>query len=178
MIEGHVFIATSMDGYIARPDGGLDWLDVAGTEDDHGYADFMSRMDGLIMGRVTFETVLGFGDWPYDKPVVVLSRRTTSLPAHLEGRVTITAEPPRQVMNRLGQEGWRRAYIDGGRVITSFLDERLVTELTVTRIPVLLGAGIPLFGALRRDITLTHLETRNFPTGLVQSRYAIVPMPG
>ncbi|KAA9010393.1 dihydrofolate reductase family protein [Histidinibacterium aquaticum] len=173
MVSGHVFIATSLDGFIARPDGALDWLEVEGATEDHGYDAFMARMDGLVMGRATYETVLGFGDWPYSKPVVVLSRSLTpaDLPASLVDRVRISAAAPREVMAELATEGWARAYVDGGRVIQSFLREGLISEIVITRIPVLLGAGLPLFGALDHDIPLRHAETRSFAGGLVQSRY-------
>ena len=173
MTEGHVFIATSLDGYIARADGGLDWLEVAGTDDDHGYSAFMEDMDGLVMGRGTFETVLGFGDWPYEKPVVVVSRSLAALPPALEGKVRLHRGTPDQVMADLTAEGWARAYIDGGQLITAFLASGLIQRLTLTRIPVLIGGGLPLFGALPHDIALRHVTTRAYDSGLVQSTYEV-----
>lgn len=175
MIEGHVFIATSMDGFIARQDGALDWLDVPGADEDHGYDTFIADMDGLIMGRGTFETVLGFGEWPYEKPVVVMSRSLETVPAALDGRVRLVSQSPREVMDTLAEEGWRRAYVDGGALITSFLEAGLITRMTITRLPVLIGSGLPLFGRLPKDIALRHVETRSFPSGLVQSTYDVRP---
>ena len=173
---GHVFIATSLDGFIARPDGAIDWLDRPGTDEDHGYAAFLSRMDGLLMGRATCETVRGFDiPWPYEKPVVVLSRSLTEaeLPPDLAGRVRIWDASPRAALARLHAEGWARAYVDGGALIRSCLESGLIDEITLTRLPVLIGEGRPLFGPLPADVALIHLGTRSFASGLVQSRYAL-----
>lgn len=176
MVTGHVFIATSLDGFIARPDGGLDWLlSAAGPGEDHGYDRFMGRMDGIVMGRRTYETVLGFGGWPYAKPVVVMSRSLADgdIPDDLRGRVRVTAAAPRHLFDSLSREGWRHAYVDGGAVIRAFLAEGLIEEVILTRAPVLIGDGLPLFGALGRDLRLRHRGTEAFPSGLVQSRYAL-----
>jgi len=176
MITGHVFIATSLDGFIARPDGSIDWLEQPGTDaEDHGYDAFMARMDGLVMGRATFEKVLGFGFWPYEKPVIVLSRSLTpaSLPAEMAGRVRILNATPQEVFAQLEAEGWRHAYIDGGEVIRAFLTAGLISELILTQLPILLGTGLPLFGHLPGDIALRHEGTHSFASGLVQSRYLI-----
>jgi dihydrofolate reductase len=172
MTEGHVFIAASLDGYIARADHGLDWLlQFRDGADDHGYAAFMAGMDGVIMGRGTFDVCRGFEPWPFDCPVVVMSRHLTAadVPEALRGRVEVSAEPPRRLMERLG---WRKAYVDGGQVIRSFLAEALIAEITLTRAPVILGAGRPLF-AEGPEIRLQHLATRSWPSGLVQSRYRV-----
>ncbi|PJE30817.1 Dihydrofolate reductase [Pseudooceanicola antarcticus] len=174
MTSGHVFIATSLDGFIARPDGALDWLPQGGAE-DYGYADFIARMDGIVMGRASYETVRGFGDWPYELPVIVLSH--TLPPGPVEGTTAeVLSAPPEQVMAELASRGWERAYVDGGAVIRDFLAAGLIEEIVLTRVPVLLGAGLPLFGALDGDLTLTHEATRSWPSGLVQSRYH-VPEP-
>jgi dihydrofolate reductase len=181
MVTGHVFIATSLDGYIARPDGGLDWLlsrDAPG--EDHGYDDFLSRMDGIVMGRRSFEAVQALGvPWPYPKSVVVLSRTLApaDLPAEFRGRVEVTSEAPRALFERLSRSGWHRVYVDGGAVIRSFLAAGLIADLILTRIPVLIGQGLPLFGPLTGDLPLRHEGTRAFPSGLVQSRYALLPSP-
>lgn len=178
MTTGHVFIATSLDGYIARSDGGIDWLtSFASSGEDHGYSAFIARMDGLVMGRGTYQKVLTFGTWPYDKPVVVLSRSLTSedVPAELAGRVEVMDGSPREVMDRLTVRGWARAYVDGGKVIQAFLRAGLIEDMTVSRIPVLIGNGLPLFGPLDRDYPLTHIETQAFVSGLVQSKYALLP---
>lgn len=178
MVTGHVFIATSLDGFIARPDGALDWLFAAsGKGEDHGYDRFMAGVDGVVMGRGSFEAVLGFGvPWPYAKPVVVLSRTTSAvnLPKELRGRVAVSDEAPRPLFERLAREGWRRAYVDGGAVIRSFLAEGLIADMVLTRAPVLIGEGRPLFGGAGPDRPLRHIETRAFPSGLVQSRYEVV----
>lgn len=180
MITGHVFIATSLDGYVARktddPEHRLDWLmkqDTVG--EDHGYDAFVDSVDGLVMGRGSFETLLAFEDWPYQKPVVVMSKtlEPEDIPTDLEGKVELTSLPPRDVMNMLEKRGWTRAYIDGGKIIQSFLNEGLIADLTLTRIPILIGNGLPLFGDLNRDIDLKHMKTQVFESGLVTSFYQI-----
>lgn len=174
MISGHVFIAASLDGFIARADGGLDWLlardDAA---EDHGYADFIRDKDGIVMGRSSFEAVSHLDPWPYDRPVVVLSATLKQVPPHLAGRVRVMDGAPRAVMRALEGEGWRRVYVDGGRVVQSFLREGLIADMVVTWIPVLLGQGRRLFGPLDADIPLVHEGTQGFPSGLVQSRYRL-----
>lgn len=178
MTKGHVFIATSLDGFIAREDGKLDWLDNHGPAEqgeDYGYKKFINQVDGLIMGRGSFETVVGFESWPYDKPVVVLSRSLSAddIPRHLRGRVRIFTSSPIEIMQKVEEEGWKCAYIDGGKIIQSFLRAGLIDELIITRIPVLLGQGISLFGELSSDILLEHIDTQSFSSGLVQSKYKI-----
>ncbi|NIA68161.1 dihydrofolate reductase [Pelagibius litoralis] len=177
MTTGHVYIAVSLDGFIAAPDGGLDWLMKQPTEgEDHGYDDFMDSVDGLVMGRATYEKVLTFGAWPYAKPVVVLSRSLAArdLREDLVGKVRIVGDSPKQVMDALSKEGWRRAYIDGGQLIQAFLRENLISDLVLTRIPILLGSGIPLFGRLDEAVDLKHVKTVDYPSGLVQSTYQVI----
>jgi len=172
----HVYVAVSLDGFIARPDGDIEWLhqwpDIG---DDYGYGAFVQSVDGLIIGRGTFEKVLSFGTWPYEKPVVVLSRTLDpeAIPPDRGDRVRIMDLTPEAVLDVLRREGWQRAYVDGGELIQSFLVSDLIADLTITRIPILIGAGRPLFGHLPQDIMLTHLETTSYPSGFVQSRYAI-----
>ena len=176
MITGHVFIAASLDGFIARKDGDIDWLMQHSAEgEDYGYDAFMASADGLIMGRGSFEKVLTFDDWPYQKPVVVMSRtmKDGDVPERLRGKVRISSETPRALMAALEREGWRRVYVDGGKVIQSFLAAGLIEDMLLTRIPVLIGDGLPLFGPTTRDIALQHLETKAFPSGLVSSRYRL-----
>lgn len=173
-----VFIATSLDGYIARPDGGIDWLNQANAAvpegEDCGFAGFMATVDVLVMGRNTFEQVLGFGEWPYGATrVVVLSRKGVEIPVELADRVSTSAEEPAQLVARLAAEGARNFYIDGGKTIQAFLVAGLINELTITTIPVLLGEGVPLFGPLESDVDLTHVATNAYPFGFVQSRYRI-----
>lgn len=176
MITGHVFIAASLDGFIARRDGGIDWLmEHAAEGEDYGYDAFMAAVDGLVMGRGSFEKVLTFDEWPYRKPVVVMSRtmKDADVPERLRGKVRISNSSPQALMDELEREGWRRVYVDGGKVIQSFLAEGLIEDMVLTRIPVLIGDGLPLFGPTERDIALQHLETKAFPSGLVSSRYRL-----
>lgn len=176
MTKGHVFIATSLDGYIARPNGDIDWLDGwPEVGHDYGFSEFMASVDGLIMGRGTFEKALTFEAWPYSKPVVVLSRTLcqSDLRADLAGKVRISTSEPKLVLAERERDGWTRAYVDGGQVIQSFLREALIEDLVLTRLPILLGAGLSLFGALPGDTKLTHLKTTAFPSGFVQSHYTV-----
>jgi dihydrofolate reductase len=174
MPTGHVFIATSLDGYIARPDGSLDWLlSRDDPAEDHGYDAFIATMDCIVMGRGTFETVLQFPDWHFTLPVFILSKTLTTLPEHLHGKATLLAHSPAETMQHLATQGHRRAYIDGGQVIQSFLRARLIDRLTITTAPVLLGAGRSLFGPLPADLPLVHETTTAFPSGLVQSTWRI-----
>ena len=177
MITGHVFIATSLDGFIARADDGLDWLlkhDSGGA--DTGYQAFIDSVDGIVMGRGSFQTVLGFGgDWPYPKPVVVMSRSlaATDIPEDLRDRVEVSAAAPAEVMAALDARGWRRAYIDGGQLIRSFLGAGLIADMVITVAPVLIGEGKPLFGALGRDVDVELQGVRSIPPGFVQSTYRV-----
>lgn len=173
-----VFIATSLDGFIARPDGDIDWLEQANGRvppgEDCGYADFMSTVDVLVMGRNTFEQVLTFPEWPYaDKPVWVVSRTLTRLPAHLPVSVRLLAQTPHELVAQARELGYKRLYIDGGRLIQSFLREGLITDLTITAIPVLIGQGRSLFGASRADIALKLVSSHAYPFGFVQSVYEV-----
>ncbi len=174
-----VFIATSLDGFIAREDGSLDWLDRANAllppGEDCGYQAFMADIDAVVMGRRTFELVQTFPDWPFgEMPVVVLSRRGIALPERIPGSVSVSDEAPAALVARLSAQGLKRLYIDGGQTIQGFLAAGLIDTLTVTVIPVLLGGGRPLFGPLAADIRLTHVATRAFAFGFVQQRYHIV----
>ena len=172
-----VFIATSLDGFIARKDGDLDWLDQANTTvaegEDCGYTAFMDTVDILIMGRNTYEKILTFGPWPYEKPVIVLSRNPIDIPTEIANKVTHSSETPKTLHTQLSAEGARRLYIDGGITIQRFLNAGLITDLTITLIPIILGEGIPLFASLQQDIPLTHKETLSYPFGFVQLKYEI-----
>lgn len=175
-----VFIATTLDGFIARPDGSIDWLMHANTlvpeGEDCGYGAFIQRVDALVMGRNTFEQVLGFPEWPYEgRKVVVMSRRGVSVPPALAGKVVVSSESPVDLVTRLSAEGERCLYIDGGQTIRSFLAEGLIDELTITLIPVLLGMGRPLFDADvgAGEVWLSHEATQAWPFGFVQNRYRV-----
>jgi dihydrofolate reductase len=171
-----VFIATSLDGFIAKKDGDISWL-ISATDstDDHGYSAFMSGIDLILMGRATFEKVLSFGiEWPYPVKTVVLSHqlRSADLAPELQDKVEIRQGAMVDILHQLKQQGYKAVYLDGGTIIQQGLRHQLVDELTLTRIPVLIGEGIPLFGALAADLKLQHLETRVYQSGFVQSRYS------
>jgi dihydrofolate reductase len=168
-----VFIATSLDGFIARQDGGLDWLPADGGE-PHGYDEFMATVDAIVIGRKTFETVLAFDAWPYGKKlVVVLSESISELKTPAGAVCRLMSGLPQEILARLAEDGLKHLYIDGGVTIQRFLQAGLIQRLIVTRIPVLLGSGIPLFGPLSHDIRLEHVATRSYPSGMVQSEYLI-----
>jgi dihydrofolate reductase len=172
-MKASVFIATSLDGFIARANGDIDWLPTGDQDDDFGYGAFMASVDVLVMGRNTFETCLRFPEWPYaGRRVVVLTRRPLDVPSHIAG-VTVSAGEPYALLSELAASGATHAYVDGGLTIQSFLEAGAIDEMTITRIPILLGSGIPLFGALSRDVHLDHLGTRSYSNGFVQSTYAI-----
>jgi dihydrofolate reductase len=169
-----VFIGVSVDGFIARANGDLDWLPPDGGE-PHGYDEFMATVDALVIGRKTFETVLTFDAWPYGhKRVVVLSRHPLDLSAVRGGVVEQMGGPPAEIVSRLAKSGARHLYVDGGITIQGFLREGLIQRLVITRVPVLIGEGVPLFGALPKDIRLRHVATRHYPSGLVQSEYQVL----
>jgi dihydrofolate reductase len=168
-----VFIGTSVDGFIARPDGALDWLPAGGGE-EHGYEAFIASVDALLIGRKTYETVLGFESWPYgDKRVFVLSSRAIA-PAPAGAKVEHLEGTPEEVASRLEERGVTHAYVDGGITIQQFLRAGLIQRLIITRVPVLIGEGIPLFGVTGRDIRLQPLATRQYQSGLVQTEYAVL----
>lgn len=171
-----VYIATSLDGFIARADGAIDWLPTPDGGQDYGYAAFFASVDVLVMGRATYETVQTFGAWPYEqKAVVVLSHRPVPIAPALT-RVEAMSGAPAEILARLQARGHQHAYIDGGKTVQAFIGAGLVDRLIVTRIPVLLGAGLPLFGPVPADVRLRHVATRSFPDGLVQSEYEL-PRP-
>ena len=165
-----VFVGTSLDGFIARADGALDFLPPDGGE-PHGYHEFMATVDALVIGRKTYETVLGFGGWAYGKkPVFVLSTRALAT-APAGAIVERLAGEPTDIVAQLESRDMRHIYVDGGITIQRFLRAGLIDRLIITRVPVLIGSGIPLFGDLPGDLQLRHIATRSFPSGLVQSEY-------
>jgi dihydrofolate reductase len=175
----HVFIATSLDGFIARPDGGLDWLAAFQGDGDNGYGAFVAGTDAIVMGRGTFEAVLGFGEWPYALPVIVMSRTLTvaDLPAALKEKVEILSDTPEELAQRLGARGWRRVYVDGGQLVQAFLRAGLVADMAIFRMPVLLGEGRRLFGPVAQDIRLETVAATILPTGAVRTDYRVLPSP-
>ncbi|QDU96404.1 dihydrofolate reductase family protein [Lignipirellula cremea] len=182
-----VYIAVSLDGFIAREDGRLDWLPGAEPDsppdvvaengeaaEDYGFHAFMETVDVLVMGRKTFEKVLSLGAWHYgDTRVIVLSSSPVTIPPKLAATVEHRSSSPSRLKEELTAAGVQHAYVDGGVTIQRFLKAGLVDQLIITRIPVLIGNGIPLFGPLEQDIPLRHRATLQFPSGFVQSRYEI-----
>ncbi|HSF15790.1 MAG TPA: dihydrofolate reductase family protein [Vicinamibacteria bacterium] len=174
-MKASVFVGASVDGFIARPNGELDWLPPGGGE-PHGYDEFISDVDTIVIGRKTFETVMTFDTWPYEeKPVVVLSSHPLDLSGALArgGVVEQMGGTPAEVCLNLAARGAQHLYVDGGITIQRFLRAGLIDRLIVTRVPVLIGQGIPLFGSLTQDIHLRHVVTRSYPSGLVQSEYEV-----
>lgn len=177
------FIATSADGYIARDDGSIDWLLTQQARvpegEDCGYAAFIAGVGALVMGRASYEQVLGFAEWPYGSlPVVVLSRRGVAVPAALQGRVQISHEAPLALLQRLHAQGVPAVYVDGGLTLQSFLREGLLDELTVTTVPVLLSRGRPLFGPLPQNLGLVLRRVQHWPFGFVQCTWVPQGTPG
>lgn len=172
-----VFIAASLDGMIARPDGGIDWLDrVALPDEDYGFAAFFASVDALVMGRGTYDKARSFDSWPYEgKHVVVLTHR----PAAPHPGVTFLAGFPQDALVAVATAvpGARRIYVDGGDVIAQFLAAGLIDDLTISVIPIVLGAGLRLFpgghGAGEHALVLDL--ARSWASGLVQLRYRTLP---
>jgi dihydrofolate reductase len=172
MTSANVYIGTSLDGFIARADGKIEWLmKFADADAIESYNEFMTDIDVIVIGRGTFETVLGFPSWPYDKPVVVLSSSVKELPDNLRAKATLSSLDPSELLKSLSAEGFNAAYIDGGQVIQSFLAADLIDSLIIATVPVLIGGGIPLFGSLDTDINFEHVRTSTYPNGLVRSYY-------
>ncbi len=176
-----VYIATSVDGFIARPDGGIDWLDDAPEElpakgeEDYGFQAFIDTVDVLVMGSHTYEKTQEYPDWPYGSTrVVVLSSRQMEIPEKIAEHVEVMSGTPEEIVERLGEQGADHLYIDGGITVQQFLRAGLIQRIIITRIPVLIGEGISLFGKLEKDIKLLHIETRSFDDGLAQSEYKVV----
>jgi dihydrofolate reductase len=168
-----VFVGASVDGFIARANDDLDFLPPGGGE-PHGYNEFIASVDAIVIGRKTFEKVLTLGPWAYgDKRVVVLSSRPLDLSEAVGGSVEQMAGPPAEIVSRLAASGAHELYIDGGITIQRFLRAGLIQRLIITRVPVLIGDGVPLFGTLPQDIRLRHVATRHYPSGLVQSEYEV-----
>lgn len=167
-----VFVGQSLDGYIARSDGSLDFLDVPGANEDHGFVAVMDSVDAMVMGRDTYDFVEAYGAWPFgDKPVFVLTHRPVDDPPET---VEVLDLPPLEVAAELDRRGIDRVYVDGGRTIQSFLDAGLVERLIITTVPVLIGSGISLFGDTTDDIALRLVDVRGLGGGLTQATYDVV----
>ena len=172
-----VYIATSIDGFIARPDGGVDWLDVAGPDDeDYGFFEFMAGIDALVMGRKTLETALSLGPWYYgETPVICLSSTLQAPPEGTPDTVELMNASPQVVVDTLKARGLESLYIDGGTTIQQFIDAGLITRFIIARIPVIIGEGIPLFGKVPADIKLQHVKTDIFDNDITKSEYTVIP---
>ncbi|OEK04888.1 dihydrofolate reductase family protein [Roseivirga misakiensis] len=169
-----VYIGVSLDGYIADSNGSIEYLDTytLSEGEDMGYYAFMDRMDALVLGRVTFETVLGFGvPWPYKKPVYVLSNTLEKIPEEYEGKVFLKGGELEDVLSEIHQNGHFSLYIDGGSTIQGFLRKDLIDEMIITTIPILIGGGHPLFGELDNNLKFICTETKLFNDKVVQSRF-------
>ena len=169
------YIATSLDGFIADKDGNIDWLNkVPNPENsDMGYSKFMEQIDAMVMGRNTFETVCGFDlDWPYQIPVFVLSNSLTELKEEYHNKVFIVNGSLQEVLDQIHKQGYNNLYFDGGRTIQSFLKEDLIDEQILTRIPILLGEGIPLFSIIHKSLDFELVDSKVHLNQLVQSHYS------
>ena len=177
-IKLSVFIATSLDGYIARYNGKLDWLEFNSDKsksEDFGYDDFIGGVDCIVMGRNTFEKVVSFDTWPYhNKRVVVLSRSWKQIPDQFMDLAELYSGKPELLIVELQNQGVKRVYVDGGITIQSFLQKDLLTEITITTVPIILGKGLPLFGLTYGDLRLELLDSQSFDSGFVQSRYRFI----
>jgi dihydrofolate reductase len=173
-IKVSVYIAVSLDGFIARRNGDIDWLTGGEGGEDYGYAEFMSTVDHVVMGRNTFEKVLTFGGWHYDKKVIVLTSRDLTLAPELNDKAEALHLSPRELVRELEGRGSRHIYLDGGVTIQHFLREGLVDEMTITTIPILIGEGLPLFGPLEKDVNLELLKSQSFKNGFVQNKYKVL----
>ena len=167
-----VYIGTSLDGFIAREDGDIEWLvKYQNKEVGDSYVAFIKRIDAIVIGRGTYEKVLTFPSWPYDRKVFILSNTIKQLPEKLKGKATVLSMQPKELLDHLSKEGFSNLYIDGGKVIQGFLKADCIDELIITRVPELIGSGIPLFGGLENDLAFKHIKTETYSNDLVKSYY-------
>jgi dihydrofolate reductase len=169
-----VFIAKSLDGFIAGKNGELNWLhSIPNPKNiDMGFNDLMQEIDAIIMGRITFETVCKLGgEWPYHKHVFVLSHSLKEIPEKLNKKATLINGKPQTILDKIYEKKYFKLYIDGGRTIHAFLTEDLIDELRITTIPILLGGGFPLFGDLANPMEFEHIESKTFLNQIVQNHY-------
>lgn len=172
--KNSVFIATSLDGYIADKNGGIDWLNSIPNPDhvDMGYMEFSNGIDALVMGRTTFETVLGFDiEWPYEKPVFVLSNKLKEIPESHKEKAHLVKGTLTEILQHIHGKGYKRLYVDGGITIRNFLKEDLIDEMVITTIPILLGGGISLFGELPNELKFDLIGTKTFLNQITQNHY-------
>ncbi len=176
LTRGHVFIAASADGFVARKDHSLDWLMKQSDDPENkSYENFIANIDVIVMGSGSYKTVLGFDAWPYEIPVMVMSNTLTpaDIPARLEGKVELTNLAPTALMEVLYLKDYKHAYVDGGKLVQSFIREGLVEDMTITLIPILIGDGIRLFGDIKDDIDLELIKSYSYNAGFVQNHYRL-----
>jgi dihydrofolate reductase len=169
-----VFIGASLDGYIADRNGGLNWLTSIPNpeQSDMGYNAFMAKVDALVMGRKTYETVCSFeGDWPYAKPVFILSRSLDTIAEEYRGKAELVKGSLAEILKQIHDKGYHKLYIDGGVTIQNFLKEDLIDEMTITTIPIVLGGGSALFSILPKELEFALVESKVFLNQLVRNRY-------
>lgn len=169
-----VYIATSLDGYIADKNGGLDWLHSIPNPEgsDLGFYGFMERVDALVMGRNTFETVCGFDcEWPYSKPVFVISNSLKAIPEGFQDKAFLVSGELKNIIAELNGKGFKELYIDGGITVQNFLAEDLIDEMIITTIPVVLGGGSPLFGDLPSPLQFELTSSEVLINAIVKNHY-------
>jgi len=175
-VKNIVYIAQSLDGYIAGPVGEIDWLEDIDNpnESDLGFSAFMNTIDALVMGRNTFEKVASFDFWPYEKPVYVVSKKLSTIPDRFAGKAFLIKDKPKEIISTLNTKSLCNLYIDGGLLIQSFLIENLIDEIIVSTLPVILGGGIPLFSTLSNKIKLKLESSEVLINQLVQTHYRVI----
>lgn len=172
--ETVVYCGVSLDGFIARADGAIDWLEIETSEadGDMGWSGFLASVDHIVMGRATFEQFVGFGVWPYESlRITVLSSTRATVPMEMREKAECSALAPTELLAKLAADGHKRVYIDGGKTVQSFMREDLIDELVVTTLPVLIGDGISLFGPIPADMAWQHVSTEAFVSGFVRSTW-------
>lgn len=172
-MPNYVYIATSLDGFIADKDGGIDWLnEISAPEgDDLGFSKFLSKIDAIVMGRKTYETVLSFGQWPYTCPVFVLSNSLKQIDPTLDNKAFLIKGSPKEIVAFLKTKDFHQLYIDGGKTIQSFLEQDLIDEMIITVIPQVLGKGVPLFNESIQSKKYTATQTELLSIGAAKTHY-------
>lgn len=180
-MKGCVYIATSLDGFIAEKDGNIDWLNnlppPTEEEGDMGFAAHLASVDCMIMGRNTFDKVISFGKemWAYGKlPIIVWSRSPVEIPDYRQDTVTCSSLPPKELFEKLEKDGYKRAYIDGGVTVQKFLEAGLVHHICQSMAPILLGGGIPLYGQGLGQKKLKLEITKSYSNGMVSLDYEVI----
>ncbi|MFD0962431.1 dihydrofolate reductase family protein [Pseudofulvibacter geojedonensis] len=175
--QGYVFMAASLDGFVARGDNSLDWLmKYEVDENDNSFEEFTKKMDALVMGSGTYKTIVGFNQWPYKMHTYVMSRTLTQydVPKELQKKVTVKNLKPKELMKFLYENDLKKIYIDGGKLVQSFISKGLISEITLTQIPILIGKGKRLFGELEKDIDLELISSKSMKFGFIQNHYQLI----